>query len=82
MHPTIHGKGPNSLATRQPTNQLLDQRLAAATDLLRPLLNQDGGQQGASYFRALSKLHKHFPGMTQAELEAMAVMVIRSLNGR
>lgn len=66
----------------QRNNLRMRQRFDTAMELLRPLVKHDGEQQGALYFRALSKLHKHFPDMSQGELEALVVSVTRALNSR
>lgn len=66
----------------QRKNQRLRERFDAAMEVLRPVLKHDGDQQGAMYFRALSKLHRHFPDMSQGELEALVVSVTRALNSR
>lgn len=54
----------------------------ATLELLRPLLKSGTGQPGAVYFRALSKLHKHYPDLPEAELEALAMAAMRELGGR
>lgn len=63
-------------------NHRMRQRFDSALELLRPILNQAGELQGAKYFRALSKLHNTFPDMSQNELEALVVSVVRTLNTR
>lgn len=63
-------------------NHRMRQRFNSALELLRPILNQEGELQGAKYFRALSRLHNTFPDMTQNELEALVVSVVRTLNSR
>lgn len=79
---TTQTERPRSKAPEQRKNQRLREHFDAAVDLLRPLLQHGGAQQGALYFRALSKLHENYPDMTQAELEALVVAVMRALNNR
>lgn len=63
-------------------NTRLRERFDSALALLQPILKQNGEPQGARYFRAFSKLHDSFPDMTQSELEALVVSVVRTLNSR
>lgn len=58
------------------------ERFETAKTLLAPLLEHEGDRPGAAYFRALGKLHDHFPDLSQAELEALVVSTIQALNRR
>lgn len=79
---TTQMERPLTVPYEQRDNRGQRQRFDAALELLRPIMKQDDAPQGASYYRAFSKLHNSFPDMTQSELEALVVSVVRSLNGR
>lgn len=79
---TSTGEQAHAVPLERRRNQILRERFDTALAVLRPILNQGAELQGAHYFKAFSRLHDTFPDMTQGEMEALLVSVLRKLNQR
>lgn len=61
----------------------LRRRIEEARKLIEPeLARESTPSNGAAMYRALNRLHKHYPDLTEQEVEALVASVVRAISGR
>ena len=63
-------------------NLILRERFGAAQSLLDPLLSTADSQNGTAFYRAMIKLQKAFPDLSDSEIEALVAEVLRTYQKR
>jgi len=78
----IIGERPLSGRAERRKNLALREHYEAAQTLLKPLLGDVASHNGASFYRAMTKLQSTYPDLSPSEIEALVAAVVRTFTQR